>query len=158
MTKREMMVKAHGLARKMIGDYAARLSLALRQLWASIKGAVSVNKMEEMLSKLQYRTTPLSYKNQKVTVFDSVTGKGVKITEIKEVLPESRYGRAVVVTENGLTGIAHAPSWIGRDHIEFTGFLYSWDCSGNMVRSQRRPIELTDLNDIYKKYAGGELK
>ncbi len=158
MTKREMMVKAHSIAKKMVGDYVARLSLALRQIWAAVKGAVQMNKMEDMLLKLQYRTTPLSYKNQKVTVFDSVTGKGIKITEIKEVLPESRYGRAVVVTENGLTGIAHAPSWIGRDHIEFSGFLYAWDCTQNMVRSQRRPIELSRVYDAYKKYIGGASK
>jgi hypothetical protein len=37
MTKREMMIKAHEMARKMVGDYSARLSLALRTLWAAVK-------------------------------------------------------------------------------------------------------------------------
>lgn len=45
MTKREMMIKAHEMAKKMVGDYSARLSLALRTLWATIKkGAIDTVK------------------------------------------------------------------------------------------------------------------
>jgi len=33
MTKREIMVRAHELARTMEGDYSARMVLALRQAW-----------------------------------------------------------------------------------------------------------------------------
>lgn len=49
MTKREMMVKAHKMARKMVGNYSARLSLALRELWASIKKGVK--KVVEKITK-----------------------------------------------------------------------------------------------------------
>ena len=38
MTKRQLMKRAHKLAKKMKGDYQARLSLALRQLWKKKKG------------------------------------------------------------------------------------------------------------------------
>ena len=39
MTKRQMMVEAHRIAREELkGDYQARLSLALRQLWKKKKG------------------------------------------------------------------------------------------------------------------------
>lgn len=41
MTKREMMIRAHGLAKTMVGNYSARLALALRQLWASLKKGVA---------------------------------------------------------------------------------------------------------------------
>ena len=37
MSKRQMMVEAHKMARKMFGDYVARLALALRTLWAIAK-------------------------------------------------------------------------------------------------------------------------
>lgn len=33
MTKKEIMVRAHELARQMVGDYQARLALGLRQAW-----------------------------------------------------------------------------------------------------------------------------
>lgn len=45
MTKREMMTKAHKMAKQMIGNYSARIALALRQLWAIAKEGVK--KMEE---------------------------------------------------------------------------------------------------------------
>jgi len=46
MSKREMMVEAHKMARRMVGDYVARLALALRTLWASAKkGVKSVEKL-----------------------------------------------------------------------------------------------------------------
>ena len=35
-----MMVMAHKMAKQMVGNYSARLSLALRQLWASLKKGV----------------------------------------------------------------------------------------------------------------------
>ena len=39
MTKQEMMVEAHRMAKEELeGDYQARLSLALRQLWKKKKG------------------------------------------------------------------------------------------------------------------------
>jgi len=40
MTKREIMRRAHELARFMTGDYSARMVLALRQAWREAKAAV----------------------------------------------------------------------------------------------------------------------
>lgn len=37
---RKIMKKAHELARKMVGDYAARLTLALRQVWKELKNMI----------------------------------------------------------------------------------------------------------------------
>jgi len=51
MNKREMMVEAHQMAKQMIGDYSARLALALRTLWASVKkGATKIMKAIENLT------------------------------------------------------------------------------------------------------------
>jgi len=36
-----MMIQAHKLAKQMVGNYSARLALALRQLWTSIKKGVA---------------------------------------------------------------------------------------------------------------------
>ena len=39
MTKREIMVRAHEIARLMTGDYIARMSYALRQAWKEARSA-----------------------------------------------------------------------------------------------------------------------
>jgi len=79
MNKREMMVEAHKMAKQMVGDYSARLALALRTLWAALKkGAKAVR-------------TPLTSLNATIGAAISVTSKGFSvkyenatITEIKE--------------------------------------------------------------------------
>jgi hypothetical protein len=38
MTKRELMKRAHALAKQMEGDYRARLVIALQQAWQEAKG------------------------------------------------------------------------------------------------------------------------
>jgi len=51
MNKREMMVEAHQMAKQMVGDYSARLALALRSLWtAAKKGVAKVMKAIESLT------------------------------------------------------------------------------------------------------------
>lgn len=52
MTKREMMVKAHQMAKQMIGDYSARLALALRTLWAAAKKGLET--MKELIVGKDY--------------------------------------------------------------------------------------------------------
>lgn len=42
MNKSNLMSKAHSIAKTLIGDYAARLSLALKMVWAEIKNCVKV--------------------------------------------------------------------------------------------------------------------
>lgn len=37
---KKVMKKAHKLAKKMVGDYAARLALALRQVWKEVRNVV----------------------------------------------------------------------------------------------------------------------
>ena len=41
LSKREMMVEAHKMAKKMVGNYIARLALALRTLWVAAKKGVT---------------------------------------------------------------------------------------------------------------------
>jgi hypothetical protein len=49
MTMRKIMKRAHELARKMTGHYIARLSLALRQIWAAVKkGAKAMENLKNM--------------------------------------------------------------------------------------------------------------
>jgi len=52
MNKREMMVKAHQMAKQMVGNYIARMALALRTLWASIKKGVA--KMDKLIIGKDY--------------------------------------------------------------------------------------------------------
>jgi len=47
MTAREIMVRAHELARGMEGDYSARLALALRQAWFEARLIASGGKLWE---------------------------------------------------------------------------------------------------------------
>lgn len=47
-----MMIKAHKLASKMVGNYSARLALALRQLWSLLKKEVA--KMKCLVLKHQH--------------------------------------------------------------------------------------------------------
>lgn len=39
MTKRDVMKRAHEIARLMVGDYAARMSYGLRRAWEEARGA-----------------------------------------------------------------------------------------------------------------------
>lgn len=41
MTKRDVMKRAHEIARLMVGDYAARMSYGLRKAWEEARGAVA---------------------------------------------------------------------------------------------------------------------
>jgi len=52
MNKREMMVKAHQMAKQMVGDYSARLALALRTLWAAAKKGAKA--MKELIVDKDY--------------------------------------------------------------------------------------------------------
>lgn len=47
MTRREIMVRAHELARGMQGDYMVRMSFALRQAWYEAKLAQRGNRWEK---------------------------------------------------------------------------------------------------------------
>lgn len=47
MTRRDIMVRAHELARGMQGDYVVRMSFALRQAWLEAKLAERGNRWEK---------------------------------------------------------------------------------------------------------------
>lgn len=74
MTKREMMTKAHEMAKQMVGAYSARLALALRQLWASLK--VEVEKVAEAirLVNVKHRSSGNVWKN---TICNAEINNGV---------------------------------------------------------------------------------
>ena len=49
--KRNLMTRAHELARALEGDYRARMSMALRQAWKEEKGAMTVDKKAKFENK-----------------------------------------------------------------------------------------------------------
>lgn len=48
ISKSELMSEAHRIAKKMVGDYQARLALALKKVWAQIK-----NREEKQVKTIQ---------------------------------------------------------------------------------------------------------
>jgi len=95
MSKRQMMVEAHKMARKMVGDYSARLALALRTLWAAAKKGVKAVK------------TPLTSLNATVGARISATTKAFNVlyedATITEVIQGVKNGNVTVkfVTDAG---------------------------------------------------------
>ena len=91
LSKREMMVKAHQLAKQMVGDYIARLTLALRTLWAAAKkGASKMGKMPEVK---KYFTAMMTG-----PVGDQVMTRGNEY----EVISEDKFAQTVkFIGENG---------------------------------------------------------
>jgi len=95
LSKREMMVEAHKIAKQMVGDYVARLALALRTLWASLKKGVKAVK------------TPLTSLNAVVGARISATTKAFNVAyenaTITEVIPGVKKGNVTVkfVTDAG---------------------------------------------------------
>ena len=53
INRKEIMKRAHEIAKKMVGDWYARLALALRQAWKEAKTVVkvAVNTYRELISK-----------------------------------------------------------------------------------------------------------
>src|SRR5690606_12460905 len=47
MTKREIMIRAHEIARTLIGDYAARMSYGLRKAWMEARLIAAGGKLWE---------------------------------------------------------------------------------------------------------------
>lgn len=52
MTKREVMVKAVAMAKKMEGDWIARMALALRTVWAMVKKSTKAT-MEQVAEMIE---------------------------------------------------------------------------------------------------------
>lgn len=98
MTKREMMVKAHGLAKTMVGNYSARLSLALRQLWASLKKGVAVvidkkakiNSIEIAMTYVSDNTKVAAQQTKMINALIGC-GLGVSINEIEMIAYDMGY-------------------------------------------------------------------
>ncbi|BBW99028.1 hypothetical protein [Geobacillus subterraneus] len=60
MNKREIMKKAVELAKQMVGDWVARMALALKKVWAEAK-AVVANEVGAINAKEGYKTVKLGY-------------------------------------------------------------------------------------------------
>ena len=57
--KRNLMKRAHEIAKRLEGDYRARMSIALRQAWKEEKGAMTVDKK----AKFETREDALKHVN-----------------------------------------------------------------------------------------------
>lgn len=57
MTKRQIMVRAHELARTMVGDYTARMILALRQAWKEARANSTTTVTRMTKSGMEYTAT-----------------------------------------------------------------------------------------------------
>lgn len=79
--KRNIMKRAHELAKKMIGDYKARMSLALRQAWREAKKVVEG--IEKYVGKrIKFETRGKKAEGTVKEIVEMVGGKGLKIVEI----------------------------------------------------------------------------
>jgi len=98
MNKREMMVQAHKLAKQMVGNYSARLSLALTQLWASLKKGVAI--VIDKKAKINSIEIAMTHVSDNVKVAKSQIkmiecligcGLGVSINEIEMIAYDMGY-------------------------------------------------------------------
>ena len=100
MTKRQMMVEAHRIAREELkGDYQARLSLALRQLWKKKKGE---NKMDRDVAVIERW-----WVEKNAVKFETLGNKNNEFDIIKET------EKAVLIK----TGTVE--NWIPKSVVEF---------------------------------------
>lgn len=102
--KSKVMRRAHELAKKMIGDWYARLSLALRQAWREVRGMLNeikaqvnngingaIKEMEPFKAQSKERYEQLigiieeirNRANNKLNQFDEVQLKAMGITSAK---------------------------------------------------------------------------
>ena len=81
---RNIMKRAHEIARNLEGDYQARMSLALRQAWEEERGLG--NEVTELISKFELK---LGFRDGKdgIKVMRNATKKDIeKIRELKDVI------------------------------------------------------------------------
>lgn len=113
MTMRQIMVRAHELARTMIGDYSARLALALRQVWQEARAASSVTTITRKTKADKEYTVTYGWQQ----VARPVWADGHKIvTHSKEFVFDvaiEQYGE-VEGAYLSANGDGHGPSIIGK--------------------------------------------
>lgn len=71
-----MMVTAHRMAKQMVGNYSARLSLALTQLWASLKKGVA-----KTMLVLKYQQHLVSKKWAEMTHTEKIAERELTLSE-----------------------------------------------------------------------------
>lgn len=128
MTKREMMTKAHKMAKQMIGNYSARIALALRQLWAIAKeGAKKVADVIRLVN-VKHRSSGNIWKN---TICNAEISNGVMTLrraqpdEYKQDNNNTTYGYYNVtcaVYTDGKDAKSHGVDW--DSVVKVTGDTY----------------------------------
>lgn len=71
-----MMVKAHADAKQMVGNYSARLAIALRQLWADLKREAKKVAEKIRLINVRHRSSGFAWKD---TICNAVIDNGVMV-------------------------------------------------------------------------------
>ena len=115
MSKSNLFKKAHAIAKTLIGDYSARLSMALKLVWVEVKNPKKESNMDEKLVKAfetwkqaivnaKYKTEESQMKaleviaNLEKITEDFGVSKGYSLTSDKRVRP------AYMLTEKDLKG------------------------------------------------------
>ena len=92
--KRNIMKEAHKLAKEMVGDYQARLALALRKVWTKVKNNKEENKMnkEKEYNSWYRREKEFDERKYELTKRDREEFEKKGNEEIKKMLEENGFG------------------------------------------------------------------
>src|SRR5690625_2978040 len=107
MTKREIMTKAVEMARKMKGDWIARMALALKTVWAIAK-----KKVEKFETALDFGRnywiakvtgTHPQYKMERQFLKENYTDNGQRVFELEDGLYHGKFSNSphYFLVENG---------------------------------------------------------
>lgn len=88
---RKIMRKAHEIARKMEGDYQARLSLALKLAWKEERGNKGMSR-EEQYNSWYRRDKKFNQESYERTKKDRERWPEVSVEKIKELLLKGNFG------------------------------------------------------------------
>ena len=86
--KRDIMKEAHKIAKKMTGDYIARLALALRKVWQKVKNNKEV---KEMININNFFRTDKDATNEEQILKDRNEWEQLGIQEIKKIINEGNF-------------------------------------------------------------------
>lgn len=134
LSKREMMVEAHKMAKQMVGDYVARLALALRTLWAAAKkGVAKVMKNEK---KIKYHVNYLNANCKPLHNDNAEVGTKIIVAVVFGEF-EGAEIKSIKTLSNGNKQIRYAT--VGDDHLYTMNLLSLETIEKDLRRAGRKP-------------------
>lgn len=131
MNKSNLMSRAHKIAKTLIGNYSARLSLALKMVWAEIKKGV--NTMVEMVGtekQVNYaKDLKDAVKSAKEKIFEKMQNKGfdLKNPKVVEFLEYIKYANDSVQELKDAEMVIRTCKWIStKTHQAYSNSTVSF--------------------------------